>query len=161
MDRSNTVPTAIAFIIFVGLIVGGYFFLKNVVNKNKDKTYEDTINDIGELPEIQVKYNGIYYKVDTVVSYATQSFINKFPMEVQMNDENGNMKKGCVYFKFDGDGEKPKSIEKGDLLIYGDSCIVIATNSFSGSSQYKKIGHIEGLGDLPSGSYQAIFSKVN
>ncbi len=160
MDRSNTVPTAIAFIVFVGLIIGGYVFLKNIVNNGREQTYEDAIKDIGTLPDIQIKLNGKYYKAHTVISYASQNFISNFPLSVQMGDDGTNKKKGCVYFKFDGDSDKPKNIEKGDLLIYGDSCVVIATTDFVGYNQYKKIGHIDNMEDLPNGSYQAIFSEA-
>ena len=160
MDRSNTVPTAIAFIIFVGLIIGGYIFLKNVVNNGRENIQEQTIKDIGTLPDIQIKYNGIYYRAKPTISYAAQNFIKTFPLSVTMSDEGTNQKKGCVYQKFDGDSDKPKNIQKGDLLLYGDSCVVIATEDFVGYSQYKKIGHIDNLGDMASGSSLAIFSEA-
>jgi hypothetical protein len=160
MNRSNTVPTAIAFIIFVGLIIGGVLYLSGVVSRGKEKTYEETLKNIGTLPDIQIKMNGIYYRAKSNISYATQNFIKNFPLSVEMSDENSNQKKGCVYFKFDGDADKPKNIEKGDLLIYGDSCIVIATDDFAGYGSYKKIGHIEKMPDLPDGSYLAIFSEA-
>ena len=40
MEKSNTIPTAIAFVVFVGLIIGGYLYLKNIVNSNREETYE-------------------------------------------------------------------------------------------------------------------------
>ena len=161
MEKSNTIPTAIAFVVFVGLIIGGYLYLKNVVNSNREETYENAIKDIGTLPDIQIKLNGIYYRATPVISYATQNFMKNFPMSVQMSDENSNQKKGCVYFKIEGDSDKPKNIEKGDLLIYGDSCIVIATSDFAGHGKYKKIGHINNIDGLPDGSYPALFSEAS
>ena len=160
MDRSNTVPTAIAFIVFVGLIIGGFIYLKNLVNSNREETQENTINDIGSLPDIQIKLNGIYYRAKPVISYATQNFMKKFPMTVQMSDESSNQKKGCVYDKFEGDSDKPKNAVRGDLLLYGDSCVVIVTSDFAAYGKYRKIGHIDNIDGLPDGSYSALFSEA-
>ena len=77
-----------------------------------------------------------------------------------MNDDGANKKRGCTYYRFNGDAEKIKKVEKGDLLIYGDSCVVIATGDFTGDSKYKKIGHINNMGAVSSGTLTVKFTPV-
>ena len=159
MDRSNTVPTAIAFIVFVVLIIGGVLFIKGSVIGTKDKNHEDSVKEIGNLPNIIVgiKYDN-YYTAITQVSNAAKNFISNIPVSVQMNDEGSYEKRGCGYFHFEGDAGRLKQIQRGDLLVYGDSCIVIATGDFAGSSLYRKIGHINDMADLPEGTIMVNFT---
>lgn len=161
MDKSNTVPTAIAFIVFVGLIIGGILYIKSTVSGNYNRNHEESIKEIGKLPNILVgiKY-GDYFTAVTQVSNAAKNFISFIPTTVQMKDEGQFEKKGCGYFHFEGDSEKSKQIQRGDLLVYGDSCIVIAKGDFNGTSLYKKIGHIDDMPDLPDGNIEVNFSTI-
>ena len=43
-------------------------------------------------------------------------------------------------------------------MVYADSCIIIATDEFSNNGKYKKIAHIDNLGDVPEGKQTVIFS---
>ena len=159
MDRSNTVPTAMAFIVFVALIIGGVLFIKGSVIGTKDKNHEQSVKEIGELPNILVGIkSGDYYTAVTQVSNAAKNFISNIPVSVQMSDEGSYEKRGCGYFHFEGDAARLKQIQKGDLLVYGDSCIVIATGNFEGSSLYRKIGHINDMADLPEGTILVNFT---
>ena len=73
-------------------------------------------------------------------------------------DLGSNQKKGCPYIKFEGDTPRVKKITRGDILVYADSCIIIATDEFSNNGKYKKIAHIDNLGDVPEGKQTVIFS---
>lgn len=161
MDRSNTVPTAIAFIVFIGLIIGGFIFIKNNVDKEKEKSQMEAKEKIGELPNIIVNVNGSIYTIIPDITYASQSLVSHLPFVVEMNDADGNKKQGCTYLKFDGEGSRSKTIKKGDVLIYGDSCVVIATGDFDFGNKYRKIGHINNLDILPAGNYTVAFNEAN
>ena len=159
MDRSNTVPTAITFIIFIVLIIGGFFLIKNTVGGNQEKTQEEAAKEIGSLPNIKVNIGGVNYTAITEVSYAAQNFISNFPLSIDMKTEESNRIQGCTYFKFNGDASRAKSVLRGDILIYGDSCVIIATENFSGSSKYKRIAHIDNLGTISVGNQTVNFSR--
>lgn len=161
MDRSNTVPTAIAFIVFVGLIVVGFLYLKNNVNDEKEKAQIEAKEAIGELPNILITINGKVYTAIPDITYASQSFISHLPFVVEMNDTDGNKKQGCTYLKFDGEGSRNKTIKRGDVLIYGDSCVVVATGDFDFGNKYRKVAHINNLDTLPVGNYTVAFNEAN
>ena len=158
MDRSNTVPTAITFIIFIALCIGGFFLVKNIVDTDQEQAYSDAVKDIGELPNINVNIAGTAYTAVPSVAYASKNFISYLAITVDMNDLGSNQKKGCPYIKFEGDTPRVKKITRGDILVYADSCIIIATDEFSNNGKYKKIAHIDNLGDVPEGKQTVIFS---
>jgi hypothetical protein len=161
MDRSNTVPTAVTFVIFVGLVIGGFFLIKNLVISNQEKNREEAIKEIGELPNVLISINGEYFTAITQVSYAAKNFVSTIPVSIEMSDIGSKMKKGCSSLvKFSGDTAKAKEIERGDVLVYEDSCIVIAYESFKGGSKYKKIGHINNMAQMPTGTYTVSFSPI-
>ena len=158
MKETSTVPTAITFIIFIGLALGVFFIIKNVVGVDQEKLHDQAAMEIGALPNIRISIDGEQYTAITLVSYASQDFIKNTPISLEMRDDGINKKRGCSYYRFNGDAVRAKKVEKGDLLIYGDSCIVIATGDFTGDNQYKKIGHINNMGAVSSGTMMVNFS---
>ena len=83
--------------------------------------------------------------------------MKKIPKEFTMNELNGNEK--YVYLDDDLPTNKinPKHINKGDVMLYQNNCLVIFYKSFDTSYSYTKIGYIENLNDLGSNSVKVIF----
>ena len=97
-----------------------------------------TIN--GEKLEIQLEDNA------TAVALAKM-----LPLKLTMNDLNGNEK----YVNLDGslptNSYEPGRVEAGDVMLYGDDCLVIFYESFDTEYSYTKIGYIDGLPELGDG----------
>ncbi len=53
----------------------------------------------------------------------------------------------------------PKHIQKGDVMLYEDNCIVIFYKSFDTNYSYTKIGSIIDLEDLTEDNVAVIFEK--
>ena len=77
-----------------------------------------------------------------------QAFMNMLPQEYNMNELNGNEKYIYLDNTFPTNSYNPKHIEKGDIMLYGNNCLVVFYKSFDTSYSYTKIGHIENLQDL-------------
>lgn len=94
---------------------------------------------------------------------AANALLELLPMTLHMSELNGNEK----YFYLDGrlpaDASKPSGIHVGDLMLYGDNCLVLFYESFSTSYSYTPLGRIddpEGLASaLGSDSVQVTFSR--
>ena len=76
-----------------------------------------------------------------------------------MNELNGNEKYVYLSSPLPTSPNVPKIIEKGDVMLFGDDCIVIFYESFKTNYSYTKIGSIENLPDLGSSSIEVKFTK--
>ena len=89
------------------------------------------------------KYEAILYDNST-----TKELIKKFPITITMSDLNGNEKYYNFSKSFPTSRENVANINKGDIMLFGDNCLVIFYKSFSTRYRYTKLGYIKNLEDL-------------
>ena len=89
------------------------------------------------------KYEAILYDNST-----TKELIKKFPITITMSDLNGNEKYYNFSKSFSTSNENVANINKGDIMLFGDNCLVIFYKSFSTRYRYTKLGYIKNLEDL-------------
>lgn len=74
---------------------------------------------------------------------AARAFAARLPLTLDMTELNGNEK----YFYLDGelptDAVSPGQINAGDLMLYGDNCLVLFYESFSTSYRYTRLGQVD------------------
>ena len=97
---------------------------------------------------ISVIIDGKTYKLNLESNTTVDEFIKLLPKEYTMNELNGNEKYVYINESLSTVKNMPKRIEKGDVMLYGDNCIVIFYKSFDTNYSYTKIGHIDDLDDL-------------
>lgn len=66
------------------------------------------------------KYEAILYDNST-----TKELIKKFPITITMSDLNGNEKYYNFSKSFSTSSENVANINKGDIMLFGDNCLVI------------------------------------
>lgn len=160
MDKDSTVPTAIAFIGFIFVSFFCYMIIKeNVEQRNIEKQEQET-KEVGKLADLRVNIAGNIYTAVSESNKAAQNFLTHLPLDIEMNDLNSNEKRGYTYFKLATDARKLGKVEIGDILIYGDSYVIIATKTFKTNDKYTKLGHIQNLGEVPKGTIHAYISKI-
>ena len=95
---------------------------------------------------VKVFINDKEYKLNLYDNETVNSLVKLFPLEVTMKTLNENE----VYVYLDEslptNSSNPKTIHSGDVMLYGDNCLVIFYKTFNTSYSYTKIGHID---DLP------------
>lgn len=89
------------------------------------------------------KYEAILYD-----NLTTKELIKKFPITITMSDLNGNEKYYNFSKSFSTSSENVANINKGDIMLFGDNCLVIFYKSFSTRYRYTKLGYIKNLEDL-------------
>lgn len=89
------------------------------------------------------KYEAILYDNST-----TKELIKKFPITITMSDLNGNEKYYNFSKSFSTSSENVANINKCDIMLFGDNCLVIFYKSFSTRYKYTKLGHIKNTEDL-------------
>ena len=89
------------------------------------------------------------------------AFTEALPLTLDMSELNGNEKYYYLDTALPSAPEKVGHISEGDIMLYGDRCLVVFYESFDTSYTYTKIGHIDdtsGLKDtLGAGSVSVSF----
>ena len=70
------------------------------------------------------------------------------PMTLDMSELNGNEKYHYLSFSLPTNPYSPGKIESGDVMLYGDSCLVVFYESFSTPYSYTRIGRINDAAGL-------------
>ena len=108
---------------------------------------------------MKVTINEQEYLIQLEDNEATRSLHEYLPLELSMSDLNSNEKYANLDFSLPTNEYSPNHIEAGDVMLFGDDCLVIFYQSFDTSYRYTRIGHIDHLDDLGSQSIKATFEK--
>ena len=95
---------------------------------------------------VKVFINDKEYKLNLYDNETVSSLVKLFPLEVTMKTLSENEVYVYLDEKFPTNSSNPKTINAGDVMLYGDNCLVIFYKTFNTSYSYTKIGHIN---DLP------------
>ena len=110
-----------------------------------------------DMKETKVIINNIEYNINLEENQIAKEFIKMLPQEYTMKELNGNEKYTYLDKTLPTDSHNPNKINKGDIMLFGDNCLVIFYKTFNTNYSYTKIGHIDNLPDLDSNSIKVIF----
>ena len=88
------------------------------------------------------------YKIVFEDNETVNELKNQFPLKLKMQDLNKNEKYAYLEMSLPTDEYYPVMIKKGDVMLYGDTCLVIFYKDFETKYDYTKIGHIDNLEEL-------------
>ena len=123
------------FVVTFLIMLSGVLFAETVAKQNKDNQMNIQIG--------KETFNVLLENNETV-----KSLCKKLPMTLKMADLNNNEKYSYLDFTLPNDAKNVKNIKKGDVMLFGSSCLVIFYKSFSTSYSYTKIGNIENSGEI-------------
>lgn len=102
----------------------------------------------GDNLKINVIINNNIYQATILNNETSKQFINMLPLTITMNELNGNEK----YYYFDNNLPSNQSkigiINEGDIMLYGNDCLVLFYEKFNTSYSYTKIGNIDNANNL-------------
>lgn len=138
-------------------------------SNNNDNKQETDINTNEEVEgenlsmKINLTINGNNFTATLEDNETTRELLNRLPLELNMSELNGNEK----YYYFDDslptNSYRPGSINTGDIILYGNDCLVIFYESFNTTYSYTRIGRIDNANNLDkvvgSGSVNVRISK--
>jgi hypothetical protein len=84
----------------------------------------------------------------------TAAFVARLPLTVSMSELNGNEKLYNFPQSLPTNAVNPRTIQTGDLMLYGSSTLVLFYQTFSTSYSYTRLGQV----DNPSGLAAALGS---
>lgn len=77
-----------------------------------------------------------------------RALAEKLPMIVKMSELNGNEKYYYLDETLPAAPQYIGQIKAGDIMLFGNDCLVVFYKSFKTSYSYTRIGHIENADDL-------------
>lgn len=104
-----------------------------------------------EMKKLFVTIEGQKLEVKLAENATVSALLKMLPLELSMSDLNGNEKYAYLSEALPVDAVRPGRVEAGDVMLFGDDCLVIFYESFDTSYSYTKIGHIDNLPELGSG----------
>ena len=128
----------ILFLIVISIVITGC--------QKKEQVKKEEIKD--SMKEVMITINNKEYELELEDNETVKDFLKLLPLSVSMSELNGNEKFIYLDQSLSTNPTNPKNITQGDVMLFGDNCLVIFYKSFETSYSYTKIGHINDLDDL-------------
>lgn len=110
---------------------------------NKENNKEEEFMD-----KVNITINNKEYILELEDTKTTREFLNILPLNITMEELNGNEKYIYLENRFTTNSSVPEIINKGDVMLYGNNCLVIFYKTFTTTYSYTKIGHINNLEEM-------------
>ena len=127
-------------------------------SKNSVINNSDNLKEVDKSMKIII--DNYEYVVNLENNNTVSELINLLPLEVNMTELNGNEKYVYLDKELSTNSSNPKHINKGDVMLFGDDCLVIFYKSFDTSYSYTKIGHIDNMNDLGDGNISVKIERM-
>ena len=138
----------IAISIVILSIVGCVLLL---ICKNKDnrKMIESAEGEKIEMEKkINLVINGKKFSATLEDNETARELFSRLPLTIEMEDLNGNEKYYYLDESLPTDATNVGRIEKGDIMLFGNDCLVVFYKSFDTPYAYTRIGKIEDVNHL-------------
>lgn len=122
--------------------------LLTVTACSKIEEKNETISSEKRSEELKIIINKEEYQVELEDNETVTELLKIMPREMEMIELNGNEKYHYLEQSLPTNPTSPKQIEKGDIMLFGDNCLVIFYQSFKTNYSYTRIGHIHNLKDI-------------
>lgn len=136
------------------------FIMATGCNSKSNNSEDNISNGSNEvINSVKIVIDEKDYSINLENNETAKSFVNMLPQKLNMEELNGNEKYTYLDSKLPTNSYKPKHINKGDVMLYGDNCLVVFYKSFDTSYSYTKLGHIDNLPDLGNNNVVVIIEK--
>ena len=106
----------------------------------------DSLNSTGS--KMKIKIGNSTFTATLYDNATATAFKSLLPISVNMIELNGNEKYVDLSRSLPTSASNPRTIQNGDLMLYGSSTLVLFYKSFSTSYSYTKIGRIDDVTGL-------------
>lgn len=96
-----------------------------------------------DMKQMEIQIGDITYAVNLYENDTAQAFMQLLPLQIDMQELNGNEKYAYLSQSLPANAQSVSAIHAGDLMLFGDDCIVLFYEDFSTSYRYTKIGYIQ------------------
>lgn len=156
IDRGLKISIPILIVVVASVIVATILMNSKSPNIDPELNQETPIANNNEkknkMAKIYARLNDKKLEINLEENSTTSALVKLLPLDITMNDLNKNEKYAYLDESLPTNTYSPKHIEAGDVMLFGDNCLVIFYESFDTSYSYSKIGHINNLPSLNDGN---------
>ena len=156
IDKGLKISIPILVVVVVSAIVTTILMNNKSPNIDTELNQETSITNNNEkenkMAKIYANLNNEKLEINLEENSTTSALVKLLPLDITMNDLNKNEKYAYLNESLPTNTYSPKHIEVGDVMLFGDNCLVIFYESFDTSYSYSKIGRINNLPELDDGS---------
>ena len=153
MIKKLTISIPILIAIIVSVVV------TTVMINNKDEALNFSLEKNQLIDDEEIAMDKVYidinnetFEMDLENNSTVSALVKMLPLNLSMSDLNGNEKYAYFDKPLPTNIYSPKHIEAGDVMLFGDNCLVIFYESFDTSYSYSKIGRINSMPSLGDGN---------
>ena len=145
--ENEEVMKKIWIILGILFVLGGVLLLffsfeeKEIILRQEENLVESEEGKMEKNLSIQV--NGKTFKITLEENETTEALTKVLPLKIIMNELNGNEKYYYLDTMLPSNPIRVEKIESGDIMLYGDNCLVIFYEDFKTTYSYTRIGKIE------------------
>lgn len=96
-----------------------------------------------EETAITLAVNGQEFTATFLDNETARELVEILPLTLDMSELNGNEKYFYLDTSLTANAQRPGQIHAGDLMLYGDRCLVLFYDSFSSGYSYTPLGHVD------------------
>ena len=142
--------------ILIAIIVSVVVTTAMINNKDEDPNSSLEKNQLIDdeeiaMDKVYIDINNETFEMDLEDNSTVSVLVKMLPLYLSMSDLNGNEKYACFDKPLPTNTYSPRHIEAGDVMLFGDNCLVIFYESFDTSYSYSKIGRINNMPSLDDG----------
>ena len=101
-----------------------------------------------ELNTMEIVIKDKVYAVELAENQTTDALKKMLPLTIDMSELHGNEKYYYLDQSLPTNAKPAGKIKNGDIMLFGNDCLVVFYKSFDNPYSYTKIGHISNPEDL-------------
>lgn len=110
---------------------------------SNDNNQEREEAQMANLLALELQIGDEVFSAQLYESETTEALLELLPLTIDMEDLHGNEKFFYLSERLPTNSESPEHIDAGDIMLYGDNCLVFFYDQLSTSHQYTRLGYIE------------------
>ena len=137
---------------------------ENPAANSANVTEKISVTEAKTLDAIKISVNGQTFTATLEDSPTARAFSEMLPLETDMQELNGNEKYFYLDKNLPSNAARVGKISAGDVMLFGDNCVVIFYKDFSTSYSYTRLGKINSADlekILGNGNVRVNFERSN
>ena len=100
------------------------------------------------MRHITVTVQGAVFRATLADTEAARELVERLPLTLDMSELNGNEKYAYLDAPLPTEPTRPGTIHAGDIMLFGDDCLVLFYETVPSSYSYTRIGALDDASGL-------------